>query len=364
MPYVEQLIAEKASIINRNKKIYGTFAEIGAGQGTVNHFFKAGLSSQTVAKSMSAYDMVFSDLIYGKSDRYVCEKRLIQMLRHEYSLLENRLKKSRGAHTCFFTLANTVAVSTLKTSQARSHHGWLGLRFQSRPMAKYNEILLHVNLLDRTRLQQHETLGALGVNLIYTAFYGKKDSKNFIRSLVDNFEYNRVEVNIIKCTGSIFKNTQAYTLGLEFLKQNLSPFVVLPYDESPLDMFFEKSLHLITPSSSAPSRKKTQKDLYLTITSYSQKLKQKKCLIHNFKHLYELKEKLREYTQKKIYFYLSFKEFQSFINAKAYKDQNLIQVYGRFFDSQTQMIVLAPKGFSTSCLMTQSLINNKSIQLI
>ncbi len=360
MPYVQQIVAEKASIINRNTKIYGTFAEIGAGQETVNYFFKAGRASQTVAKSMSAYNMVFSDLIYGKSDRYVCEKRLIQMLNHEYSLLESRLKKSRGSNTCFFTLANTVAVSTLKTSQTTSHHGWLGLRFQSRPLTKYNEILIHVNLLDRTRLQQYETLGVLGVNLIYTAFYGKKDSKNFIRSLVDNFEQNRVEVNIIKCKGSVFKKTQPQKLGLELLKQNLSPFIALPYKESPLDLFYEKSLHLITSASKAVRKKDSSKNLYLTLSTKPST----KCLVHNFKHLYELKQKIREYTQKKLYFYLSFKEFQSFINPKNYKEQNLIQVYGQLFDRQTQMIVSAPRNFSTSCLMTKSLIKNKSIQLI
>ena len=363
MPYVEQIVAEKASIINRNKKIYGTFAEIGAGQETVNHFFKAGRSSQTVAKSMSAYDMVFSDLIYGKSHRYVCEERLTQMLNHEYSLLENRLKKSRGAGTCFFTLANTVAVSTLKTSQTTSHHGWIGIRFQSRPLTKYNEILLHVNLLDRTRLQQYETLGVLGVNLIYTAFYGRKNPKNFIRSLVDNLEQNRVAVNVIKCKGSVFKNIKPQAFGLELLNQNLSPFLVLPYKESPLDMFHEKSLHLRTPLSSF--KKNSSKDLFLIATSKKpQKIGSKKYLIHQFQHIYELKQKLREYTQKKLYFYISFKEFLSFIDSKTYKDQSLIQVYGKFFDSKTKMIVSGSKKFSCSCLMTKNLIKNKSIELI
>ena len=54
-----KLTLGKAFSINETKNIYGTFAEIGAGQETVNCFFKAGLASQTVAKSMSAYDMTF-----------------------------------------------------------------------------------------------------------------------------------------------------------------------------------------------------------------------------------------------------------------------------------------------------------------
>ena len=66
---------QKALEINLNKKIYGTFAEIGAGQEVARYFFKVGAAAGTIAKSMSAYDKVFSDKIYGeeKSGRYVCE---------------------------------------------------------------------------------------------------------------------------------------------------------------------------------------------------------------------------------------------------------------------------------------------------
>src|SRR5690606_41993239 len=45
------------------------FAEIGAGQETASLFFKAGGASGTIAKTMSAYDMTFSDAIYGPEDR-------------------------------------------------------------------------------------------------------------------------------------------------------------------------------------------------------------------------------------------------------------------------------------------------------
>ena len=56
-------IEDKALRINLNNDIYGTFAEIGAGQETVRHFFRAGGSSKTIAKAMSAYDKDFIDAI-------------------------------------------------------------------------------------------------------------------------------------------------------------------------------------------------------------------------------------------------------------------------------------------------------------
>ena len=52
---------QKALRVNLDSNIYGTFAEIGAGQEVVRHFFRAGGSSGTIAKAMSAYDKDYSD---------------------------------------------------------------------------------------------------------------------------------------------------------------------------------------------------------------------------------------------------------------------------------------------------------------
>jgi hypothetical protein len=56
-------IKRKALRINLNANIYGTFAEIGAGQETARNFFRSGGASGTIAKAMSAYDKDFSDAI-------------------------------------------------------------------------------------------------------------------------------------------------------------------------------------------------------------------------------------------------------------------------------------------------------------
>ena len=86
-------IKNKALRINLNENIYGTFAEIGAGQETVRNFFRAGGASGTIAKTISAYDKDFSDAIYGVEEdgRYVTEDRLKKMLTHEMNLIEERI---------------------------------------------------------------------------------------------------------------------------------------------------------------------------------------------------------------------------------------------------------------------------------
>src|SRR5437879_5604193 len=101
---------QKALQINLDARTYGSFAEIGAGQEVAALFFKAGAASGTIAKTISAYDMTFSDAIYGpeESGRYVCESRLMKMLSREFTLIEKRLKGVRPADTLFFAFADTV----------------------------------------------------------------------------------------------------------------------------------------------------------------------------------------------------------------------------------------------------------------
>src|ERR1700743_2422659 len=162
---------QKALAINLDPKIYGSFAEIGAGQDVAANFFKAGASSGTIAKTMSAYDMTFSDAIYGasKGRRYVSEDRLIAMLEKEYGLLIERLAESRGDKTTFFAFSDTMAaLNYYKTNEG---HGWMGVRFQVKPGGEYNDVVLHVKLLDFDNNMQQQAGGILGGNLIYACFY-------------------------------------------------------------------------------------------------------------------------------------------------------------------------------------------------
>ena len=73
---------QKAFAFNLDHNKYGTIAEIGAGQEVSRAFFRAGGASGTIAKTISAYDMLFSDAIYGeeKNKRYVTENRVKKML--------------------------------------------------------------------------------------------------------------------------------------------------------------------------------------------------------------------------------------------------------------------------------------------
>src|SRR5438105_1819422 len=168
-PEMEIATDEKALQVNLDSTKYGTFAEIGAGQEVARRFFRVGGAAGTVAKTMSAYDMTFSDAIYGPADRYVSRVRLQTMLDHEYNLLVERLDRKFGAEKTFFVFADTVAARSFK--HRSESHGWLGIRFQSEPRGQPSQIITHVRLLDATNVEQQEALGVIGANLLYGTCY-------------------------------------------------------------------------------------------------------------------------------------------------------------------------------------------------
>lgn len=127
--------SEKALRMNQDAGVYGTFAEIGAGQEVVRWFFHVGGATGTVAKTISAYDMVVSDAIYGRTERYVSRKRLKAMLTYEYELLLERLGPLRGDKSAFFVFADTAA--THSRTRAADGHAWLGVRFQTAYLLRF-----------------------------------------------------------------------------------------------------------------------------------------------------------------------------------------------------------------------------------
>jgi len=229
---IEQIpsLKDKTLRINLNENIYGTFAEIGAGQETVRHFFRSGGSSGTIAKAMSAYDKDFSDAIYGVEEdgRYVTESRLKKMLSHEVDLIEQRLKRDKHPSKMFFSYANTVA--TIDFAKQFKGHGWVGIKFQIEPDEDYNEIILHIRFKETDAKLQQETLGVLGVNLIYGAFYKYNDPKKLLRYLYDHLDKDQLEIDTINFSGPRFANVDNRLMSLQLVKNGMTDAVMFGPD--------------------------------------------------------------------------------------------------------------------------------------
>ena len=238
-------IKRKALRINLDDSIYGTFAEIGAGQEVVRNFFQVGGASGTVAKAMSAYDMTFSDAIYGAENtgRYVSESRLRKMLTHEYDLLHERLTDEKYKKKRFFVFSNTS--TTLNYHKNNDPHGWMGVRFQSTAGGPPNEVMIHARLKGTDSLYQQRTLGGIGTNLLFACYWYADQMEDFIDSLMDNLDTDQVEIDMIRVKGPDFEQIDNRLLALKLVKKRFTDGTIFGADKEvyqPKDILYKKNI--------------------------------------------------------------------------------------------------------------------------
>ncbi len=364
---------QKALKINLNDNIYGTFAEIGAGQETVRQFFRAGGASSTIAKSISAYDKDFSDAIYGIEDdkRYVTENRLRKMLDWETSLIEERLTRDKHPEKLFFSYANTVA--TIDFAKKFKGHGWVGLRFQIEPNGDYNEIILHIRFKENDARLQQETLGVLGTNLIYSAFYKYNQPKKILKYLYDNLNKDQLEIDTINFSGPVFKEVDNRLVSLQLVKGGMTDAVMFSpegINVLPAKILYKKNILALRGS----FRPVTKVNVEMYLNSIKLFLKQKNVelektqvvfeitlsnlksdgeideqdfldrakllcslgqtvLISDFKEYYKLVEYFSLYTKKKIGITMGINNLIEIFNPKYYTQLSggILEAFGKLF---------------------------------
>lgn len=278
---------QKALRVNLDPHIYGTFAEIGAGQEVVRHFFRAGGASGTIAKAMSAYDKDFSDAIYGREEnnRYVCEPRLRKMLEHEYGLIEERLSRGKHPSKRFFAYSNTVA--TIDFNKRFKGHGWMGIKFQTSPEKDPNEVIIHVKLHENEASLQQETCGVLGVNMIYGAYFYYQNPREFLKSLYDNLTRDQIEIDMISMTGPDFEDLDNRLLSLQLVKNGFTDAVIFSPDGKnlqPSDLLYKKNILTIRGS----FRPVTKVNIDMIINGYNAFVKENRVDPDNLQVLFEI----------------------------------------------------------------------------
>ncbi len=289
MSEIKQLLTpkQKALIINLNKDIYGTFAEIGAGQETVRFFFRAGGASGTIAKAMSAYDKDYSDAIYGNEakSRYVTRNRLHKMLKHEVKLIEERLDNANFPQRKYFSYANTV--TTINYSKTNKGHGWVGIMFQDKPGEDYSEITLHIRFRENDSTLQQETLGSLGVNLIYGAIYLSDNPRKLIESLYDDISVDKLEIDMIDFRGPAFRYVDNRLMSLQLVKRGMTDAVIFSSNGEnllPEDLLYRKNIFAVRGS----FRPVTNVNVDMFENGLEMFLKDTKCSPDDIKVLFEI----------------------------------------------------------------------------
>lgn len=242
---------EKALHINLDPRKYGTIVEIGAGQEVAREFFRAGAAAGTIAKTMSAYDMQFSDAIYGvqKGRRYVSQERVRSMMEKEFAQVVERVTDSRPKNSRFFAYAATVAAK--RWGSDNECHAWCGVRMQMYPGAEPSDIVVHVRLRDEKAEQQQEALGILGVNIIYAAYYYYDSPKKIIDSLTDNIEHGRLEIDMISFDGPYFEEVDTLGVNLNLIRYWKTRAIMFYADGTvavPAEMLYKKNVLTIRGS--------------------------------------------------------------------------------------------------------------------
>ena len=234
---------QKALSINLDPTIFGSFAEIGAGQEVARWFLRVGGASGTVAKTISAYDKEVSDDLYGTGTRYVSKPRLQAMLNNEWQQLLGQLHASRGTHTRFFSFVDTV--SARNYSGTNDCHGWVGLRFLLQPNGPMNNVIIHVNLRDPGNVDQQEAVGILGVNLLYAAHHALASPEEFLASVLEDLGRERVEIDLLELSGPAFGRWDRNEIHALLVTAGYAEAVVFPADGElipPNELLYKRAL--------------------------------------------------------------------------------------------------------------------------
>jgi len=384
----------KSLKINLNENIYGTFAEIGAGQETVRNFFRVGGASGTIAKTMSAYDKDFSDSIYGMEEdkRYVTENRLQKMLDHEMRLIEERILRQKHPNKLFFTYANTVA--TIDFAKKYKGHGWVGIKYQVNPDEAYNKIILHVRFKENDAQLQQNTLGELGVNLIYGAYYYHDDTRFLLKSLYDHIDKDQIEIDTINFSGPRFKKVDNRLMSLQLVKNGMTEAVmfapngknVLPasilYKKNILGLrgsfrpvtnvnmdIYKKSLDLFLKENKV-KKEKTQVIFEITLSNLRSEgeineedfLDRAKLLcslgntvmISNFQEYYKVVEYFSKYTKERMALAMGVNNLVDIFDQKYYRHLSggILEAFGKLFFKDLKVYLYPYKDPETAEVIT------------
>ena len=387
-------IKSKALRINLNENIYGSFAEIGAGQETVRNFFRAGGASGTIAKTMSAYDKDFSDAIYGVEEdgRYVTESRLQTMLSHEFDLIEERINRDKHPNRLFFSYANTVA--TIDFAKQYKGHGWVGIRYQIDPKESYNEITLHIRFHENDAQLQQVTLGILGVNLIYGAYYKYDEPKKLLRYLYDHIDKDKIEIDTINFSGPRFISVDNRLMSLQLIKNGMTDAVMFDvngHNVLPAKILYKKNILALRGS----FRPVTKVNIDMLERSYEMFLKENRVeknrtevifeitlsnlradgeideedfmdraqllcslghtvMISNFQEYYKLVEYFSRYTKMRIGLTMGVNNLVEIFDEKYYRHLSggILEAFGKLFYKDLKVYVYPMKDLDTGELLT------------
>jgi len=331
---------QKALRINLDEKKYGTIVEIGAGQEVARNFFKVGAAAGTIAKTMSAYDMKFSDAIYGVQEerRYVSKSRVQAMMKQEFDLVLERLGEVRSKTSKYFSYAATVAAKSFNRNN--ECHAWCGVRLQLFPGAEPSQVTIHVRMHDATAKAQQEALGTLGVNLIYAAYYYFEEPKKLIDSLTDNLENDQIEIDSIEFDGPYFKEIDNCSINLHLIRSWKTRAIMFKPDGHvavPSELLYKKNV--LTIRGSFKPVTKLNVDMIeqgkVAFSNYTN------VMVSDYTRYFSLRAYFRQYTKLQIGIVVGIVNIKQIFDERMYQgvEGGILEGFGKLFPDNTRLYV-------------------------
>lgn len=171
------------------------------------------------------------------------------MLRYEVALIEERISRDNNPDRKFFSYANTV--TTINFDKTVRGHGWVGIRFQTKENEDYNEIVIHVKFKENDATLQQETLGNLGVNLIFGAFNYFDNPRTLVESLYDDIAKDNLEIDMIDFSGPAFSYVDNRLMSLQLVKNGMTDAVIFNSQGNnmlPADVLYKKNIFAVRGS--------------------------------------------------------------------------------------------------------------------
>jgi len=314
------------------------------------------------------------------------------MLTHEINLVEQRLSRDKHPNKLFFSYANTVA--TIDFAKQFKGHGWVGIKFQLDPLEDYNEIILHVRFKETDAKLQQETLGILGVNLVYGAYYLNDKPKELLKSLYDNLHKIQIEIDMINFSGPRFSYVDNRLMSLLLVKNGMTNAVMFgpdgnnllpaqqlykahilalrgsfrPVTKVNMDMF--KCAEQLFLNESKVEKDNTKIIFEITLTNLSTEgeiderdfLERAELLcslgqnvmITNYQEYYKLVEYFSEYTKARIGLAMGVSSFVQIFDEKYYRNLSggILEAFGKLFFKDLKVYLYPLKDQRTGEIRT------------
>ena len=293
------------------------------------------------------------------------------MIHHEYSLLEDRLHREKYPNKRYFAFANTVA--TINFTKTFKGHGWLGIRYQTSADKSPNEVILHVRLHENDPKHQQETIGNIGVNLIYGANFLYKEPKELLHSLYDGIDRTAIELDLINFSGPDFIDVDNRLMSLQLIKNGFTDAVIFgPEGQNllPAEVLYKKNVLAMRGS----FRPVTKVNMDMIKKGYRQFIQSKRVnkdklvvlfeitlnnlladgsideqdfldraeilcsigqtvLISNYQEYYKLVDYFSGFTKKRLGLIMGIPSLQEIFEEKYYRDLNggILEAFGKIF---------------------------------